>query len=61
MGEKSSLKFEGKSSCFTRPLRIFAFFVVPEGNPTVFRFNVNFTGDRAVCNFEENIGFIEDR
>ena len=33
-GEKSSLKFEGKSSCLTRPLRIFAFFVVPEGNPT---------------------------
>ena len=38
MGEKSSLKFEGKSSCFTRSPRIFAFFVVPEGNPTaVFR------------------------
>ena len=34
MGEKSSLKFDGESSCFTLPLRIFVFFVVPEGNST---------------------------
>ena len=40
MGEKSSPKFDGESSCFTLPLRIFVFFVVPEGNSTaVFRLN----------------------
>ena len=40
MGEKSSLKFDGESSCFTLPLRIFVFFVVPEGNSTAeFRIN----------------------